>query len=416
MTDFVHETLPCGLELAVLPLPERPVVSFQFRVLAGMTSESADKLGLAQLIEETITKGTAKRSGRELSDAFDSIGAGRNSGTGRETTTYTCIVLPEHFDRAIELYAEFFRTATFPQDAFEVNVQLAKQELDALEDDAQGLSEKMLDRHAWGPVLGRHPLGEKKTLDRIAREDIVSHWRSHYQSGRILIAVAGRIDPRHAADLLQQHFEGFGSNDKAGRGTIEPEFRPGRIHCHKELQQQQIGIGWPAADAVHDDFPIQQVVLGVLSGGMGARLFTEIREKQGLVYWVSAWQDTPRGCGMLFLGASTTPERCEQTYTTLLREVDRLSEDLTQDEVDRAVVGIVAGQETKGDTTRSRCSELCNDLFFFGRPVPVEEKIAKIEAVTVNDVRRYLDAYPRDRLCVVTMGPKTLFGNGDGNG
>ena len=270
MTDFVHQTLPCGLELAVLPLPERHVVSFQFRILAGMATESANKLGLAQLIEETITKGTAKRSGRELSDAFDAIGAGRNSGTGRETTTYTCIVLPEHFDRAIELHAEFLRTATFPRDAFEVNVQLAKQELDALQDDAQGLSDKMLDRHAWGPVLGRHPLGEKETLDRMAREDIESHWRSHYQSGRILIAVAGRIDPRHAADLLQRHFEGLGSHDKAGRDKIEPEFRPGRIHFHKELQQQQIGIGWPAVDAVHDDFPIQQVVLGVLSGGMGA--------------------------------------------------------------------------------------------------------------------------------------------------
>lgn len=416
MTAFVHQTLPCGMELAVLPLPRRHVVSFQFRVLAGMTSEPAEMLGLAQLIEETITKGTAKRTGRELADSFDAIGAGRSSGTGRETTTYSGTVLPEHFDRAIELHAEFFRTATFPQDAFEVNVQLAHQELDALEDDAQGLSDKLLDRRAWGPILGRHPLGEKETLDRITREHIESHWRTHYHAGRILIAIAGRVDPRHAADLLQRLFDGFGSSESAGRTTFDREFEPGRTHYHKDLQQQQIGIGWPAVDAAHVDFPIQQVLLGVLSGGMGARLFTEVREKLGLVYWVSAWQDMPRGSGMLFMGASTTPERCEQTYTTLLREVDRLSEDLVQEELDRAVTGVVAGQETKGDTTRSRCSELCNDLFFFGRPVPVEEKIAKIEAVTVNDVRRFLDTYPRDRLCVLTMGPKPLFGNGSEKG
>ncbi|MCH8146916.1 MAG: insulinase family protein, partial [Planctomycetes bacterium] len=146
----------------------------------GMATESADKLGLAQLIEETITMGTAKRSGRTLSDAFDSIGAGRNSGTGRETTTYTCTVLPEHFGRAIELHAEFFRTATFPQDAFEVNVQLAKQELDALEDDAQGLAEKMLDRQAWGPCSGairwakrQHSIGSREKISRAIGETTI---------------------------------------------------------------------------------------------------------------------------------------------------------------------------------------------------------------------------------------------------
>jgi predicted Zn-dependent peptidase len=113
---------------------------------------------------------------------------------------------------------------------------------------------------------------------------------------------------------------------------------------------------------------------------------------------------------MVFLGASTTPERCDQTFTALLREVDRLSEDLVQDELDRAVTGIVASQETRGDATRARCAELASDLFFFGRPVPPEEKVAKLQAVTIDDIRRYLAENPRDRLCVLTLGPRPLAG------
>jgi predicted Zn-dependent peptidase len=119
---------------------------------------------------------------------------------------------------------------------------------------------------------------------------------------------------------------------------------------------------------------------------------------------------------MIFLGASTTPNRCEQTYATLLREVDRLADDLEQDELDRAVTGLVAYQDTRGDTTRSRCAELGSDLFFWGRPVPPEEKTAKVEAVTIDDVKRYLADYPRDRLCVVTLGPKPLDDRGAGGG
>ena len=110
----------------------------------------------------------------------------------------------------------------------------------------------------------------------------------------------------------------------------------------------------------------------------------------------------------MFLGASTTPERCDLTYNTLLQEVDRLSNDLTQDELDRAITGIVTSQETRGDTTRARCSELASDMFFFGRPIPDEEKVARLQAVSVDDIHQYLAAHPRNRLCVLTLGPRPL--------
>ena len=408
MTEFVHDTLPCGMEYAVLPLPRRRVVSFQLRVLAGTTSEPVDKLGLARIVEETITKGTEKRSGRQLSDAFDAIGAGKSSGTGRETSTYSCTVIPEHFEQAVALHGEFFRTPTFPEDAFKVNVDLTRQELTALEDNAHALSEKLLERQVFGPVLGRHPLGENETLDRISRDDVEAHWRSYFHAGRILLSVAGAVEPEQVAEVFEKHFSSFGPSQRAGRSIFPVEFNPTRTHHPKELEQEQIGICWPGVDATHDDFPVQQVILGILSGGMSGRLFTEVREKLGLVYWVSAWQDTPRGTGMIFLGASTTPERCDRTYATLLREADRLAEDIEQDELDRAITGIVASQETRGDSTRARCAELATDLFFFGRPLPPEEKIAKVQAVTIDDIRRYLAAHPRDQLCVLTLGPTPL--------
>jgi predicted Zn-dependent peptidase len=221
-------------------------------------------------------------------------------------------------------------------------------------------------------------------------------------------AVAGPVEPPRVAGLLEKHFDGFGSATQTGRTAYPVDFAARSTHHHKDLEQEQIAIAWPGVDATHDDFPIQQVVIGILSGGMSGRLFTEVREKRGLVYWVSAWQETPRGAGMMFLGASTTPERCDQTYATLLREVDRLAEDITQNELDRAVTGLVAAKETRGDITRARCSELASDLFFFGRPIPAEEKVAKLEAVTIDDVRRYLAENSRSRLSVVTLGPRPL--------
>lgn len=129
MDDIVHDTLPCGIEYGVFPLPRRHVVALQIRVLSGTSTEPSDKLGLAGLIAETIDKGTEERTGRQLSDAFDAIGASHHVAAGRETTTSTCTVLPEHFEKAVALQAEFLRRPTFPDDVFSVGVQLAKQEL-----------------------------------------------------------------------------------------------------------------------------------------------------------------------------------------------------------------------------------------------------------------------------------------------
>ena len=408
MSEISHGFLPCGIEYGVATLPRRQVVSFQIRLLAGASCEPDDLLGLARLVEETLDKGTGNRTGQELSDAFDAIGAGRQSGAGRETMTFTCTVLPEHFERAVELHAEMLRAPTFPEDAVRVNIDLAGQELSALEDDPQALADKLMSPMVFGPVLGRHPLGERETLGRINRAKLEEFWRTYFHCGRMVVSVAGPVEAKRAADVFSRHFDGFGPATKNGREARAVKFSATHFHHHKDLEQEQIAIGWPGVAATHKDFPVQQATLGILSGGMSGRLFTEVREKRGLVYWVSAWQETPRGAGMMFLGASTTPERCDQTFTTLLHEVDRLSEDLAQDELERAVTGIVASQETRGDTTRSRCAELASDLFFFGRPVPPEEKTAKLQAVTIDDIRRYLSEHPRDQLCVMTLGPKPL--------
>ena len=408
MIQLAHERLPCGIEYGVVSLARRHVVSFQIIVFAGAASEPAERLGLARILEETIDKGTELHSGRELSDQFDAIGASVGAGAGRETTTFSCTVLPEHFERAVELHAEMLRRPIFPEDACAVNLELARQELTALEDDPPALMDKLISPSALGTPLGRHPLGERETLDALTRDHLLEHWKEHFHAGAMLVAVAGPLAPQQVAQTFEKHFAGFGDGVLAGRTPWPATFTPGNTHHLKELEQEQIGICWPGIGVTHDDYPIQRVMLGILSGGMSSRLFTEVREKQGLVYSVQAWHETPRGCGMIFLGASSTPENCAQAYNTMLREVDRLAEDIEPDELERAITGIVAGNETRGDLTRARCGEMANDLFHFGHPVPTEEKMAKVLAVSIQDVKDYLARYARDSLCVVTLGPTTL--------
>jgi len=412
MERVVHKTLSCGIEFAAIELPSRRPVAIEFRFRAGTAHEPTEALGVARLIQETIDLGTERYDGRGLSDAFDEIGASHGGWTGRESTGCHCTVLPEFVDRAVELHAEFLRKPTFPEESVRVAKELTGQELAALEDDPQGLLDKYLDARVYGPVLGRHPLGEPETVEGIDRSVIERHWQATYGAGRLQVCAAGPVEADKLAEMLERRFEGFGSSEVTGKETIAFPFGPGTVHHEKDLEQLHMGIAFAGVPLTNARFAVQRVMVAVLSGGMSSRLFTEVREKQGLVYWVSAWVESPRGAGVVFLAASSTPERSEQTLRTLGREVERLGEDLTEEEVRRASAGLVAKLTTRGELTRVRCSSLAEDVFHLGRYKPPSEKIAELRGVGVADIESFLGSVSREEQIVVTLGPKA--GTSDG--
>ncbi len=410
MTTAVHQRLDCGIDFAAEPMPDRPTVSFNIRFRSGAAYEPADRLGVARLVQHTVSKGTAEHDGRGLSDAFDAMGIQRASGTGRETITFRCTCLPEFVDGAIDLYAEMLRTPTFPDDACRVARELSLQELTALEDNPMDLARKLINAQAYGCRLGRDPLGTAETLAHIDRAQIESYWADALAANRMQVAVAGPVDAGEFGDKFESAFARFGRDGDDAREPIPLGFAPASKHHPKDQEQDYIMICWPGVPMDDPAEPVERVMVRVLSGGMSGRLFTEVREKQGLVYWVGAWVARPRGWGMIHIGASTTPERCDKTYATLLREIDRLAEDLTEDELRRAVAGIASRSEREADLTQARAEDLGDDLMYFGRPIPVAEKLAKVRAVTVEDIGRYLASHPRDRLSVLALGPKPLGG------
>lgn len=404
----IHRILPCGVELAVDLLPERDVVALVFRILAGVALEPKELTGVSMIVEQSLSKGTQRYDGPGLADAFDAIGAQWTTASGRQSTLLRIVCLPEYVPTAVELAAEMLRHPTFPDSAIEVAVDLALQDLKHMEDDPGDLVRKMIQRLTLGPVLGRHPGGELDTLPRINPPVVREHWKRTYHAGALQVAAAGPVDADALAKRLDQLFGGWGDARPTGREPAAFTFTPQREHRDKDLKQQYIAMTLPGLPREHPDFPVEQLALGVLSGGMSGRLFTEVREKQGLVYWVAAWHEQPRGAGIIHVGASTTPERCDRTFDTLRRELRRLGEDLTDEEVARARNSLVAHAETEDDLTRARAASLSEDLFFFGKPVGPPAKIEAVRQVNADQVRRLAAQLPTDRLCVATLGPRAL--------
>jgi len=404
----IHEILSSGVEFAADVLPQRQTVSMAMRVLAGTADDPADLTGLGSIVERTLNKGTEKFTGQQLADAFDKIGAQVGSTCGRQSTMVRIVCLPEFALDCIDLMAEMLCRPRFEADACKVATQLAQEELTHLQDDPQSLLMVAMQRLALGPVYGRHPGGEAESLPRITPKQVREYWSSYYHAGRMQFTVAGPVDADALRKRVDERFKRLGSAELAGRRPVDFAISPERKHVPKDLKQQYIGISLQGTPKGSPDFAAEQVAVAVLSGGMSARLFTEVREKQGLVYWVGAWHEQPRGTGVIHLGASTTPERCEKTYKTLLRELERLSEDLTDEEVKRARDSLLAHMQTEDDLTRARSSNLSDDLFHFGKPIGQEPKIAALKAVTTIQVEEYVRRLKRDRYTLASVGPNEL--------
>ena len=405
--EFVHRRLDSGVEFAVDRLSDRNTVALCFRMLSGLADEPAELTGISAIVEGTLSKGTRRYDGRGLADAFDQLGAQWASASGRQSTLVRVLCLPEFLLDVVDLVAEMIVHPTFPDEACQVAIELAQQELRHLEDEPHDLLRILVQRLTLGPVLGRHPGGTPESLARLTSEEIRSYWRRVYHAGRLQVSASGPVDPDALAERINERFGGFGSSDLTGRAVADFTFKPCREHRHKSLEQEYLGITLSGLPRDHDLFPVEQVLIGVLSGGMSGRLFTEVREKQGLVYWVGAWHEQPRGKGIIHLGASSTPENCQKTQDTLLRELERVGEDLTAAETIRARDGLIAQFETEDDLTRARAGGLSDDLFHFGRPIGPETKLKALRAVTPQEVRDYARQLPTGRICVATVGPRS---------
>ena len=218
-----------------------------------------------------------------------------------------------------------------------------------------------------------------------------------------MLALAGGADWDRVLAAAREAFGGW-----QGDGVNLPGVqvgKPGRRHVVADSAQVQIGLAFPGPKPGTDEAYVHNVALNVLSGSMGSRLFTEVREKRGLVYSVSAFFRTLRGFGYTVGYAGTTPERADETLDVFLAELRRLAKGVSAEELERAKTGILSGLVMQGESSGATAGRLAGDTFNLGRPRTLEEITSQIEAVTLDDVNQYVAANPVPEPTVVTLGP-----------
>ncbi|NBC32458.1 MAG: insulinase family protein [Alphaproteobacteria bacterium] len=371
---------------------------------AGSRFENAEINGVAHLLEHMAFKGTERRSAQAIAEEMDAVGGHLNAFTARETTAFYAKVLKEDVPLAVDLLADILLNARLDEDELARERSVVLQEIGQVLDTPDDIIFDHFQSTAFpDQPLGWPVLGTAEIVGRLSRRDLAGYMARHYGANSMVLVAAGNVEHEAVVALAERGFAGLG----AGAESVPPAglYRGGDYREARALEQLNLMLGFPGV-GVHDpDHYAQSVLAMALGGGMSSRLFQEIRERRGLVYAINAFASPFTDGGLIAVYAATGEAETAELVSVLCDEVQRLGEDLRDEEVDRARAQLKASLLMGLESTSTRCDHIGHHVLLYGRPTPPETIIRRLDTVDAAAVRGLAGRLFRERPTLAAIGP-----------
>jgi predicted Zn-dependent peptidase len=396
-----------GMVLLGEPLEAVESVAFDFMLPAGAAMLTDGCCGAANIAADWIFRGAGNKNSRQLSDALDGLGLHRSSSVGSAHLTIGAALEADNLAEALDLYADIIQRPNLDKDQFELARQLAIDGILALDDDPRQKVMLKLRERFYPCPLGRSVVGEIDELKTLTADKTKRIIKDNFNLSQTIFAVAGKYEFDAVIAQMKNLFEA----DLQREPKAPPvSGRPGKYtHIHNDGAQVHIGLMTETVKPVDENYYDARVAVSVLSGGMSARLFTEVREKRGLCYAVGAQYHGLKEAAGIVCYAGTTPDKAQETLDCVMEQFNRLAEGIGEEEIRRAKVGLKSSLILQSESSSSRAGAIAADYYLLGRVRSLDEIKSKIEATGVDSVLRFLRNNRFKSFTVVTIGPKEVI-------
>jgi predicted Zn-dependent peptidase len=404
---FERFELQNGLRVLTAPMPHAQSVSCFVMLAAGSRYETKDTNGIAHFAEHMFFKGTERRpTARDIAGEIDAIGGEFNAFTGKEYTGYYVRCAAATRDVALDVLVDMLRNSRFDPEEIErekgVIIEEMNMYFDTPRDFIGGVYESLL---YDDQPLGWDIIGRKETVRGATRETFTDYTGKWYVPNRMVVGVGGQL-----GDGLQQRLEEL-LGDMEPRETGTPErvkpVETGRVKVHtKASDQAHLILGVRSRPLVDPDRYVLQVLATVLGGGMSSRLFTEVRERRGLAYYVFGTNHSYTDTGSLYAQSGVDINRIDDAVTTIVEQFRLLAaERVPPDELEKArnfakgrfVLQLESPHGTIMFGLRREVLE--------GRAEEPQAVLDALDAVTAEDVQRVAQDIVDDGPYLSVIGP-----------
>ncbi len=406
---FRKDVLPNGLRVLTAPMAQAKSVACFVMIAAGSRYETRETNGIAHFAEHMFFKGTDNRpTAKDIAGEIDSIGGEFNAFTGKEYTGYYVKCAAEHRDAALDVLVDMLRHSKFDPEEIDREKGVIVEEMNMYFDTPRDYLEGVYDELLYGDQpLGWDIIGTKETIRAATRQTFTDYLDRWYRSSRIVAGVAGAVGD----DILPRLEELLGDVRDGSTGdpaSVEWDQDEPRVKIHaKPSDQAHVRLGVHSYPIHHPDRYPLAVLATVLGGGMSSRLFSEVRERRGLAYYIYGYNQGYTDTGTLFAQGGVDIARIDEAIRTIVAEFARIAaEPVSADELDKAKSFskgrlVLSLEDPRGTILFGLRSEVLE-----GRVREPDEVLAGIDAVTIDDVQRVAQEIVREnRLNLAVIGP-----------
>ena len=398
--------LPSGLAVVTEAVPGARSASFGCWVRVGGRDEPADRAGASHFLEHLLFKGTAARTGREISEAIESVGGEINAHTAHEHTAFYARVPAAAADVGLDLLVDVVTSPAFDDDDVESERQVILEELHLAEDEGDDRVLSLAHEALWGDhPLGREVLGKLDTIGAMDRAAIAGFFDQHYHPSNLVLVAAGAVDHRSVVAAGERFEPRQGGARPTRTAPVAPP-RPERAALDRPHDVAHLALAWPGLPADHPDRYALSVANQIFGGGLSSRLFQEIREERGLAYSVFSAVSAYSDAGSLVTYAGTSPERSAEVVAIMRRVAADLAErGVTPREREVAVGYLDGAAQLSLEDAGSVMARLGNHVCARGTVIPIEEQLERLRAVTVDDIDRVAAQHLAGDPVLCVVGP-----------
>jgi predicted Zn-dependent peptidase len=410
MSVYRRQTLANGLRVLTAPLDHAQSVACFVMLAAGSRYEHSANRGIAHFAEHMFFKGTERRpTSRDLTTIVDGIGGEFNAFTSKEYTGYYVRCAGDDRDTALDVLLDMLRHSKFDPEEIEREKGVILEEMNMYVDTPRDHIGTVYETLVFGDnPLGWETLGTKETIRGASRDTFLDYVGEWYTPERMVVGVSGKIG-EGLEPMLEELLGDMSPDGDRTPAPAELDRSPGpRVSVHqKDADQAHLILGVPSYPIDHPDRYALQLLATVLGGGMSSRLFTEVRERRGLAYYVHGLNHSYTDAGSLFAQAGVDLTRIDEAVRVIVDELERMaSEPVPGDELEKA------RSLAKGRFVLSTESPQGVIMFGLRREVleggalEPDELLAALDAVTVEDVHRVgRDLIARDKVHLAVIGP-----------
>ena len=390
-TPGVHydlTTLPNGIRVITEPMPALRSIALGCWIDTGTRDELPNEQGASHFLEHLLFKGSETLSAREVSEIFDSIGAESNAFTSKENTCYWTRLLDQDLGTGFDVLSEMIQRPAFRQNEIDAERQVVIEEINMNEDDPDDVAfENFTIAVFSGHPLEAPVLGTRESIRGMSRDDILSYWKRRYGAGSMVVAGAGSLEHEAVVEMVSSRF-GDWSGDSVDHEHLPNTPVSSVSITRRDTEQAHIVLGGKGLNRSDERRWAFEVMNHVVGSGMSSRLFREVREERGLAYAIYGFRLAYADAGAWGVYVGTTPSQADTALNVIRDELSKVvAEGITPEELERAKGSMRGGLALSLEDPNSRMVRLGRDELSGMPHLSVDERLAKLEAVTLEDVQ-----------------------------